>query len=774
MSDTGKQSPLGVNVLGGFLQNKGLRINPVAAGYMGSSTLVSTYTYGSVVNNTVLKLVTDAIRQGWIRYDAAEISSTTYENLISIGATTIPALGNTKPPTFTWIGSPGWGGIEYTDEIASFGYVRLFAWQAYNEYRYSGSTAYKDFIGSFQTASSFITVSNKAITTMQNSLTFLDGTYSNMNDLISADLTGITLSTTLFGQDLILSGKAINLAKMASFGLPSNLLETLRRYNAITPSLSVALLASGLTSNDVNQLTANVETTVSQQQKAYAAFLVIKGIDLLNILVPLNCRIQGLESLADLLDIRKLFPNSYDSLTVPLYNAAPGPTNSKTYYPIFQGTGVSSSITSPAVVAQVGSQIPPGTPTNGQTGIDTGNIQNLAEGFGSYLVGIVPEDIAVTAGAFSTTMLQVRNITNIPIEKFAQVVTTIETTRGLAVNGTNIPVDAAEAQVGLSLVAFGSGPFGTYTYSDFFGCMSGLPYPWANIQQLIQYIQTPALAAIYQDLYDATLSPADPGLDALIQGFIDDANAEIASIFSNTANVNISTLNSLWSGTGTQLTNEQHGRVIALANASGFPYPLTIYGMVDSIPAYAPDTAPNMGAQTWEAIANLSIIAGQSVVALLRSARNQARLSSVGITLDDNISDVFPIQFQTELIANGVISNGEEFPAYPAQIDAAGAEIVPIPAGIYDPVTEDYLLNGTTPTGGGGGGGGQTAGTQFRTPAPTGGPIVPGSLAGSPFSTLIPPQLDPIYTSDILLPAPYAVSAAIEEVIRCNCDCWIQ
>ena len=94
MSDTGKQSPLGVNVLSGFLQNKGLQINPVAGGYMGSSTIVSTYTYGSIVNNTVLKRVTDAIRQGWIRYDAADISSTTYENLISIGATTIPALGN--------------------------------------------------------------------------------------------------------------------------------------------------------------------------------------------------------------------------------------------------------------------------------------------------------------------------------------------------------------------------------------------------------------------------------------------------------------------------------------------------------------------------------------------------------------------------------------------------------------------------------------------------------------------------------------------------------
>jgi hypothetical protein len=34
MADTGKQSPLGVNVLGSVLQNTGLNINPVAAAHM--------------------------------------------------------------------------------------------------------------------------------------------------------------------------------------------------------------------------------------------------------------------------------------------------------------------------------------------------------------------------------------------------------------------------------------------------------------------------------------------------------------------------------------------------------------------------------------------------------------------------------------------------------------------------------------------------------------------------------------------------------------------
>ena len=130
------------------------------------------------------------------------------------------------------------------------------------------------------------------------------------------------------------------------------------------------------------------------------------------------------------------------------------------------------------------------------------NLQIMPEGFGSYLDGILPKDLATAAGAFSATMQQIKNIRNIPIEKFAQVAATLETTRGLnLVNGTDVPTDTTEAEAALALMSLGSGPYGTYTFSDFFGCMSGLPYPWVQIQPAIIGLQSNTLATVYQNLY---------------------------------------------------------------------------------------------------------------------------------------------------------------------------------------------------------------------------------------------------------------------------------
>ena len=126
----------------------------------------------------------------------------------------------------------------------------------------------------------------------------------------------------------------------------------------------------------------------------------------------------------------------------------------------------------------------------------------FAEGFGAYLSDILPNDIAIGCGAFSTAMRQIRNVQSVPIEKFAQVVTNMETTKGLdLIGGTDVPVDVNLAISGASLVALGSGPNGTYTDSDFFGAMSGLPYPLKDIQSNITLLQTSTLANIYKQLY---------------------------------------------------------------------------------------------------------------------------------------------------------------------------------------------------------------------------------------------------------------------------------
>ena len=72
-----------------------------------------------------------------------------------------------------------------------------FSIKLLNEFNYNnGLPAYKDYLSAFMAASSFVEYSNKAIMSMTNSQEFLDGTYSNMNDLISADITGISLATT--------------------------------------------------------------------------------------------------------------------------------------------------------------------------------------------------------------------------------------------------------------------------------------------------------------------------------------------------------------------------------------------------------------------------------------------------------------------------------------------------------------------------------------------------------------------------------------------------
>ena len=119
--------------------------------------------------------------------------------------------------------------------------------------------------------------------------------------------------------------------------------------------------------------------------------------------------------------------------------------------------------------------------------------QVIPEGFGSYLKDILPGDVALAAGAFGASMQQIKNITKVPIEKFAQSVVNLETTQGLdAVNGTDVPADVAEVKAAYALVALGNGPYNTYTYSDFFGCMSGLPYPWENLQSLILNLQNSA------------------------------------------------------------------------------------------------------------------------------------------------------------------------------------------------------------------------------------------------------------------------------------------
>jgi len=955
MADSGNQSPLGINVLGSVLNNTGLTINPVASGYMGSSKTNDSYQFGSIISDTALRLLTFSINDGYNRGPAngnATLSNATYNNLISIGSSSIPALGNSVPPTYVvndpasvWAGqaTSGYGISGNTGQgqsatwlpydtsnpnmsVTQWGYIRLHALQAWNEFNWNATSVtqsipdYKEFCSSLITLNGTMNSSNKSITAASNANTFLNGTYSNMNDLISADVSGVNLSTLTFGEDLINLGNAFDLKNIATFGLPSNLLVNLSKNSAITSDLNLALLSAGMSTSEISDIVSGKSANViaSQEQMIYGAFLIIAGENLKTILAALQCKIQGLTTLADLLNVKKLFPTSYSSLTVPIYNGVMGlPTNSKTYYLIYINDGVNPAIDTPIIQSYVGTIIPAGIPPTFSSTLNPSNYNQLPTGFASYLVNIIPYDQALSAGAFSYSMQQIRNIKNCNIQKFAKVVKGIENTSDLPlVAGTSKPTDQTSNDMVISVTALGSGPNGTYTMSDFFGCMSGLPYSWQLIQQRITQLQTAKLYNIYQqmllaveweqatatvqyttsviggttyytttgviinapgggygrggapapsitisdgstatciiDTNDTNAGSNDTGtygrvtsitfgiagtpgttiptatiqapptaalpinsdgsvptsgtntasgtsgwatMNTVVQGYIDQANAEITNIQQTNPETSVY-LQTYWNTCGSQLLIEQRARYTNLVpvqipkNNFLNPYPSSLGFFVDSVPSMAQDTGPHMSAQTLEAISDLNTLGGQSLIAMMRQERNQSRLQSVGIDLDNNIPGTLsPSQIKT-LITNGTIAgavtgitspNGNVYtnPSWATNLQN-DVTVGPSPLGIYQPTT------GFQPTSS------VTTGDITQILNGTSNPVVNSTVPVGPTATIappnsvviiappsdqnptnLPPNLDPNFTNSTLLPASPSVANAIHHVTTCNCDCWI-
>lgn len=604
MSLTGKQTPLSLNVIASLLQNVGLTIGIPTRTFIGTSTSNDQiYSFGSILGNTVLGDLMTATSVAITKIGSG-ISQSTYDNLTNIGSSTIPALGNSKPPTYN---------KTYNSADAKFGFLRTIAVQANKELRpTNGTGTLADFASTFVIAHTYVNSNNKIINSFVNSKTFLEGTYSNMDDLTTSDISGVSLSTLYWGQDLINTGRAIDLKKIAKFGNPIDLLSTLKTNNAFTKALSLALLACDLSSTDILNLLTNTSSTLEQQKKVYAAFKMIMGTDLNDILVPLNCQTKGLVTLADLLDPKKLFPNSYHTLTTPVYNITPQPTNSKTYYPIYKDGGVNSQL------------------------------NNLA----TRLRTVMPEDIAVSCEAFSIAMRNIKNISSMNIEKFSQVVANIETMKDLDVNGSIVPADQTLAESALAQIAIGTGDDGSYTMYDVFGSLVGDQDLFESIQGLIQSLQTDVLKEIYSNIR-ALVSGSGPY--STLQTLINNANAEISNIFAtNTDKAN--ELNRLWNKLGTNLSKELDLRNELFANIEAGSKS-DIYSLVNGMPIYALETQRKFSADVLEKIADTNTLGGRSLIGLMRETRNAYRISLAGGSLDNDISDVS----NSQMISNNYI-----------------------------------------------------------------------------------------------------------------------
>jgi len=656
MSLTGKYSPLNLNALSSFVQNTGLTINPKTKQFVGTYTgpdlANGAYAQGSIVSGVLASLPaifkkafdltyptinaanmvkgtkyiiktigtpvpsdytlsgsksnkpgTEFLANGlnigdgkvYDESDNSTIRVATYNRLISMGSGVCEILGNSKPSNYTRTVPR----IETRN-----GFLAQYAIQAYKEF-FINIGSYADFFSTFNTCVSFRDQHNKVITSLNAGQTYLDGAYSNMNNLISSDITGVNSSTFYWGQDLIASGRVIDLASIDKFGQPDNLLRTLNANKAVTPSLNLALISVGFTQTDITGLVNGIPATDEQQKSLYAAFNLIVNTDLANILIPLNCSTTGLNSLADLLDPKKLFPSSYESLTYPKANPIVLPTNSKTYFLLYKNGGVNKDDT-----------------------------LNLGLKLSSYL----PSDLAFVCDGFSKAMMQVKNIKAMNIEKFSQVVANLENVNGLNVNGSNIPTDPVVTGQASTLLALGSGVNGQYTVKDFFGCMTNF-YPFKDLNDAVVNINTfsvTTLSTIYSNML--SLLNSDHANDSDLNALITAANTEIQNIY-NANSAALDTYNLMYKNLADSLQLEQNARDLALPTGTDTLSTTVqeVYGFIDNLLKYAVDIDPYQSVATLESISDITTIGGNSLIASMRELRNANRLALIGGELDNDV-----------------------------------------------------------------------------------------------------------------------------------------
>lgn len=613
------------------------------------------------------------------------------------------------------------GLIDY-DTYFSNGFIGTVAQQAYYEFWYNYQTRrsnqYREFVRMIQQCYQFKETNNSLIASVANSKTFLKGTYSNINDLTTSDLSGVNLAFKDFGNDMIRLGKTLDLSQIYVFGLPSKFVLNLQNVDALTPALKFALLYSELTTTELTDiLNPSYIPDTTQEKKIYNALTLVQGQDLADIQIITNCSTKNLSSLADLIDPIKMFPNSYGSLTLPQYST--DTISSKIYKLIYLGTNVNT------------------------------DIQN----WGEYLDGILPSDLALACGAFMMTMNQIKNIKQMECEKLSQVIANLEVTNKdlpLINTDTGVPVDIDLVDNTLARTAFGSGNSGVYRFADFLGAMSGWPYRdyYTQLKNLFSKLPTESLSVVYKKLYQKSLgndwqllssgtsanayklfvvsSAANSGAGSVsgtsdltqvitigdiiafkstdslttpvanqytvtsvtatsvsfapslatpvavndkifkinsnynttVPDLITAANSEINTI-NTTYSDTIKLINYYWSSIGRQLAIEQRAIPIAVKK-SLYVYEDTdtadIDSFIRSMQNYALDTGYCEIAPIIEAIADATNIGGQSLIAMMRETRNGQRLVNAGGELDNDVPDELVPQSAS---ARAVIVNGQ-------------------------------------------------------------------------------------------------------------------
>lgn len=272
----------------GLLQNTGLAAN------LALTRAISAYNTADLIAPLLATMANSA---------SANLSAITVSTLENLASNSCPALADSCPSGHA------------TLSVGTNLFTGLILDRANT---YMGNGDLTRFAQVLNQAQSYAEQTSIFINTAVNSQTYLSNTFTNIDNMITGDITQINLATQALGQDLESLGNLINLADLGNFGSPLGLIQQIYSVTGAIAEVNAVFVLVGIPVEIVLTLTdPTVSVTDSIQRLMYQAMTQITGVSLNQILTVMKVTTPGITTMADLLNPFKLFPNSFQSLTVP-------------------------------------------------------------------------------------------------------------------------------------------------------------------------------------------------------------------------------------------------------------------------------------------------------------------------------------------------------------------------------------------------------------------------------------------------------------------------
>lgn len=671
-------TPLQLIAANGLLANQGLKTLPAAL-----VSAINQYNATTVMQNFFAA----------VNFYKAQsyFTESTFDQLMSIGSTVCPALGNSIPASP--VGSYPNLIAEYltintvTDlsTIDPSGFTNLVE-QTGSAYLGNGDVG--KFAQGFLGVQGYVNTVNSFINSMSNSQTYLGPTFTDMNNLITNNISLVTTDMPNFAVDLHNTGQLINTKNLELFGTPAGLLQQLASVSGATGSSLPAVVAQlkntngsgnrrALADSEIRNLVNDNRVSLfnpsglstqefDQLQKiAYQALADVTGADLQDVLSVLDVSTPNINTAADLLNLQKIFPNSYQTLQMP---TASGPM------PIYLPNGsvdltlapvVNNILPTPSGCDELGKIIPPDQAVANKafqsalqqiTNVNQPTAPALATTIADlprrawdptvpYLAdSVVAEAAPSPAGpaqllpttTFYRAQQDVPEGTNITNTAYWEPYTPdgLSTMSGLPlIESLTSAVPSSVAASYASQNATGTGPNGTITICDVIG--TAIDH-WDYASRLntattaVNTLQTAGSLTALNTAYTNILAAAN---DAAVLVEIANANAAISAL---SANPQVTVLNTAWNYIANYLNREK-----GYQNQAGLDYfqllageKVSVYALTQGLSQFGTQNQACGPSQFLQNVVDQTTLTGQAVVGALREAENQAQLSSANLAVD--------------------------------------------------------------------------------------------------------------------------------------------